>query len=97
MDEGLLEQINFIYNPEITQEDFETTFNQVFAIELTDGTLYDLIQDGSKQKVKFIDRFRYAQLAVKARLCEADTQIAAIKRGLCKLIPESLLKRKILF
>jgi hypothetical protein len=60
---------------------------------LTDGTLYDLIHEGSTQKVEFNDRFKYAQLAIKARLCECDNQITAIKRGLCKLIPESLLKR----
>jgi hypothetical protein len=93
-DEGFLEQINFIYKPDLEEYEFEAAFNQVFAIELTDGTVYELIPDGSNQKVEFADRFKFAQLAIKARLCEADNQIAAIKRGLCKLLPESLLKCK---
>jgi hypothetical protein len=93
-DEGLAEQINYLYKPELDENDFEANFNQIYSIELTDGTLHDLIPDGSQLRVEFPDRFKYAQLALKARLCEADNQIAAIKKGLTKIIPESLLKRK---
>jgi hypothetical protein len=93
-DEGLADQINYLYKPDLDENEFETNFNQIYSIELTDGTLYDLIQDSSQIRVEFADRFKYAQLALKARLCESDNQIAAVKRGLCKIIPESLLKRK---
>jgi len=94
-DEGLLEQINFLKN-EIDQETFENSLNKTYCIELTDNSLFELIQGGNEKKVNFDDRFTYMKLLIKARLTESDTQIAAIKRGLCKIVPYSLIKCKFL-
>jgi len=51
-----------------------------------------LVKGGSDKKLNFEDRFTYMKMVLKARLSESDTQIAAIKRGLCKIIPYSLIK-----
>jgi len=91
-DEGLNETINFLINPYLKEEEFEATINLNYSIQLTDGKVYELIPNGSQEKVEFRDRFKYLELALKARLCEGDSQIAMIKKGLCKIIPESLLK-----
>jgi hypothetical protein len=93
-DEGLIELINFINTAELDKETFEVSLSENYSIKLTDNSIYDLIPDGKSIKVEFEDRFKYLQLVLKARLCEVDNQIAALKKGLCKLIPESLLKCK---
>lgn len=95
-DEGLLEQINFLKN-EIDQETFENSLNKNYCIELTDNSLFELIPGGSDKKVNFEDRFTYMKMVIKARLTESDMQIAAIKRGLCKVVPYSLIKCKLNF
>lgn len=66
--------------------------NLTYSIQLTDGKIFELIPNGSKEKVEFNDRFKFLELSLKARLCESDSQISMIKKGLCKIIPESLLK-----
>jgi len=93
-DEGLFETINFLTNPNLKEEEFETTVNLTYSIQLTDGKIYELIPNGSQEKVEYRDRFKFLELALKARLCEGDSQISMIKKGLCKIIPESLLKCK---
>ena len=79
-------------NPNLKEEEFESTINLTYSTQLTDGKTYELIPNGSQQKVDYGDRLRYLQFTLKARLCEGDSQIAMMKKGLCKIIPESLLK-----
>jgi E3 ubiquitin-protein ligase HECTD3 len=80
---------------DLDEETFESTFpDQTYCIELTDGTIVDLIPNGSYEKVTYEDRFKFLELAVKARLSESNLQIAAVKKGLCKIIPYSLIKCK---
>lgn len=80
---------------DIDAETFESTYSyQTYSIELTDGTVVDLIPNGNIEKVQYEDRFRFIELAIKARLSESDKQIAALKKGLCKIIPYSLIKCK---
>jgi hypothetical protein len=81
-------------NLEKDQIEFEEIFNQAFAIELTDGTQVELVPDGAGIMVDYENRYKYMQLALRARLNEVDIQIAMIRKGLCKMIPESLLKCK---
>lgn len=93
-DEGLYETIIFLTNPNLSKEEFDSTINLSYSIQLTDGKIYELIPNGSEEKVKFEDRFKYLELCLKSRLCEADSQISMVKKGLCKIIPEPLLKCK---
>ncbi len=79
---------------DVNPETFEANYNQNFITELSDGTKIELISNGDSEKVTFEDRFRYLNMVLKARLRESDQQIAALKKGLCKIIPYSLLKRK---
>lgn len=82
---------------DIDLETFESTYNQHYSIELTDGSSYDLIPNGNFEKVAYEDRSKFIQMAIKARLTESDVQVAAVKRGLFKIIPYSLIKCKISF
>jgi hypothetical protein len=90
-DEGLVEQISFMQS-DIDLETFENTYNQTYSVELSDGTTYDLMPNGAYEKVLFEDRGRFIEMALKARMGEADAQIAAVKKGLCRLVPLSLIK-----
>ena len=84
--------MNFM-GSDFDEETFESTFSdQTYSIELTDGTCQQLIPNGVCEKVVYCERFKFIDLAVKARLSESDAQIAAVKRGLCKMIPHSLIK-----
>lgn len=69
-------------------------YNTNYSIELTDGTIHDLIPNGRYTKVNFEDRLNFIQLALEARLAEFDYQIRSLRKGLCKIIPDSLIKRK---
>ena len=94
LDEGLIELSNFINSSDLDKDTFEATLSENYSTKLTDDTLQDLIHDGTSIKVEFNDRSKYLNLVLKARLCESDIQIFSVKKGLCKLIPESLLKCK---
>ncbi len=97
-DEGLYNKILFLINPYLTEEKFNYDFEEeTFSCVLTDGNIFEFIPNGANKKVTFEERFKYVELIVKARLSESDNQIRALKKGLCKLIPESLLKCKINF
>jgi len=72
-------------------------YGQTYTVELSDGSIIDLIPKGSTIKVNFEDRHEYIKMFVKARKNEVDTQVSAVRRGLCKIIPDSLIRRIILF
>lgn len=93
-DEGLVEKINFLNDPNLDKETFEVTFNEMFVVELSDGNVVELISDGKEKKVEFEDRKRYSDLLLKARLAEMDKQIDKVKEGICKIVPGSILKCK---
>ena len=87
--------INYLSNPSLDIEEYEANMNLTYSIEFTDGKNYELIPNGSEEKVEFEDRFKYLELCIKERLCEADSQISMIKKGIRKIIPDPLLKCKI--
>jgi hypothetical protein len=91
-DEGLYEMINYLSNPLLTIDEYEANMNLTYSIEFTDGETYELIPNGSEIKVEFEDRLKYLELCIKERLCEADSQISMIKKGIKKIIPGPLLK-----
>jgi len=67
-------------------------FGQTYIAELSDGSISELIPRGADTKVQFDDRHEYIKMYVKARTKEIDYQIAAVRRGICKIIPDSLIK-----
>jgi hypothetical protein len=92
-DEGIYNRIKFLTDPELTVEQFEAE-EETFTTRLSDGTLIELTPQGLDKKVSFSNRFEYLEKMVKLRLSESDWQISAIKDGLCKIIPEPVLKCK---
>ncbi len=89
-----MEKINFLNDPNLDRELFESTFNETFVVELSDGNVVELIPDGKEKKVEYEDRRKYADLLLKARLSEMDKQIDKVKEGICKIVPGSILKCK---
>lgn len=74
-----------------TPEIFDT-YNTNYSIDLSDGIIHDLIPNGRYTKVNFEDRLTFIQVALEARLNEFDYQIKSVRKGLCKIMPDSLLK-----
>ena len=70
--------------PEECFADFDTCFSAT----LSDGSTVDLIPNGRNIKVPYSRRQEYAEMVIQARLDEGDMQIAAIKKGFSKLIPQ---------
>jgi E3 ubiquitin-protein ligase HECTD3 len=64
-------------------------------VTLADGTQQDLTADGTgkEKRVAFKDRVEYARRCIQAKLTEQSVQCAAIRRGLVKIIPESILNQ----
>ena len=89
-DEGFLELLKTIKECE-TPEIFDN-YNTNYSIDLSDGTVHDLIPNGRYSKVNFEDRLNFIQLALEERLNEFDYQIKSLRKGLCKIIPDSLIK-----
>jgi hypothetical protein len=77
----------------LTVEQFEAE-EETFTTRLSDGSLIELIPEGIDKKISYSNRFEYLEKMVKERLSESDWQISAIKEGLCKIIPEPVLKCK---
>lgn len=75
-----------------SEEEFEYQGYE-WTVTLADGKELDLTYDGTgKEKVvKYTDRLEYVKRCIYAKLTESSLQCAAIRRGLVKIIPESLL------
>ena len=84
-------------DPNLDKETFESTFNEMFVVELSDGNVVELIPDGKEKKVEYEERKKYSDLMLKSRLAEMDKQIEKVKEGICKIVPGSILKCKFLF
>ena len=66
---------------------------QYWVTTLADDNQFDLTEDGDGESrlVEYGERFEYIRQALKARLTETQVQMQAIRRGLCQIIPESML------
>jgi other hect domain ubiquitin protein ligase E3 len=72
----------------------ESEFNQTelfWTTILTDNLEIELKQGGSSIPVAYADRVEYVKLSMKAKLLESTLQCLAIKRGISKIIPSSIL------
>ena len=58
---------------------------------LSDGTEQELLPEGAERPVSFEDRQQYVALCTQARLSEWDEQMAAIREGLCEVLPPMML------
>ena len=73
-----------------TRQEFDS-YETFWCIHLSDGNLKDLIPNGSSIAVPFQEKLHFVKAAVQARLEESGIQLDAIKRGISKVIPSSLL------
>uniref|UniRef100_A0A672I7D0 E3 ubiquitin-protein ligase HECTD3-like n=1 Tax=Salarias fasciatus TaxID=181472 RepID=A0A672I7D0_SALFA len=75
------------------QEMFEFRFGEelVYTTLLTDGQMVELIPGGSNVSVHYKDRSQFICLVQKARLEESKQQIAAMRAGLLKVVPQAVL------
>jgi E3 ubiquitin-protein ligase HECTD3 len=66
-----------------------------WTVTLADGKELDLTSDGTgkDRQVKYSERLDYVQRCIYTKLTESSVQCAAIRRGLVKIIPESMLNQ----
>jgi len=76
----------------LTHEKFgEMMGTEKFVTQLSDNTEVELKRDGKSIGVTFEARHHYTDLVIRARLNEAERQIAAIRKGLDALVPIRML------
>uniref|UniRef100_A0A8C3LUU2 E3 ubiquitin-protein ligase HECTD3 n=1 Tax=Chrysolophus pictus TaxID=9089 RepID=A0A8C3LUU2_CHRPC len=82
---------------EMLEEVDREAFNFMFGKELTyttvrsDQRVVELIPKGSSTVVRFEDRKEFIRLVQKARLEESKEQVAAIRAGLLRVVPQAVL------
>lgn len=89
VDHALIDLLKFVKDS--NQEIFENAFFENFTTYLSDKTQVELKKNGRNEKVGYDERFMYIELVLKARLMESQSQMEAIKKGIMKIIPESIL------
>jgi E3 ubiquitin-protein ligase HECTD3 len=79
---------------QMDKKKFEEKFADVltYTAVLSNGTIVPLHPNGEDKIVKYEDRVEYTKLLQNARMCESNEQISAIRRGLTKVVPVSLLE-----
>jgi len=66
--------------------------DETFTTRLSDGSLVDLMDGGSRVPLTYEQREVYCKLVQEARLREGERQISAFQRGLTSVIPQSVLR-----
>ncbi|NXJ03696.1 HECD3 ligase, partial [Odontophorus gujanensis] len=74
------EAFNFMFGKELT-----------YTTILSDQRMVELIPRGSSTVVRFEDRKEFIRLVQKARLEESKEQVAAIRAGLLRVVPQAVL------
>jgi len=91
MSDNGLDNILHIDEQGIDREAFGELFDERFVTVLSDGTEAELVPDGASRSVGYDDRAQYVRLCVEARLSEWDSQMAAIREGICEVVPPAFL------
>eukprot|EP00479_Gromia_sphaerica_P007400 TRINITY_DN2452_c0_g1_i1.p1 TRINITY_DN2452_c0_g1~~TRINITY_DN2452_c0_g1_i1.p1 ORF type:complete len:238 (+),score=41.39 TRINITY_DN2452_c0_g1_i1:621-1334(+) len=75
---------------EFTQEEFNSIFTDLtYTTALSDGTTrVELLPGGENVNATYEDRWKYTDLALRARLGESVLQICAIRAGMCSIVSE---------
>jgi E3 ubiquitin-protein ligase HECTD3 len=76
----------------IAADEFSFTFSQSFQVPLSNGSMSPLVENGGSREVDYDSRHEFVALATATRLGEFDAQVAAMRRGLCDIIPPPLLQ-----
>lgn len=69
----------------------ELAVDMVFTTALSDGAVVEVVPEGATRPLTFECRVEYAQKVLYRRMKECEQQCAAIKRGICQMVPEALL------
>ncbi|XP_071292690.1 E3 ubiquitin-protein ligase HECTD3-like [Agelaius tricolor] len=77
----------------VDKEGFEFMFGRdlTYTTVLSDQRMVELIPNGSNTAVRYEDRREFIRLVQKARLEESKEQIAAIRAGLLRVVPQPVL------
>lgn len=76
---------------ETEKEFFQDTIFDTFTINLSDGSIIELCEDGVNIPVTYENKNEFLVKAISARISETSMQCKAIKLGICKIIPEGLI------
>ncbi|NXL69801.1 HECD3 ligase, partial [Leptocoma aspasia] len=77
----------------VDKEGFDFTFGRelTYTTVLSDQRMVELIPNGSNTAVRYEDRKEFIHLVQKARLEESKEQIAAMRAGLLRVVPQPVL------
>ncbi|CAB3977789.1 E3 ubiquitin- ligase HECTD3-like [Paramuricea clavata] len=78
---------------QMDRKKFEEKFTDIltYTAVLSNGTIVPLISNGEDEVVKYENRVEYTELLQTARMHESEEQVNAIRHGLAKVVPVSLL------
>ena len=89
IDKGVFELVRFFKTSD--KETLENDIFQTFTVLLSDKTMVELIPDGRNVRVTADNKVEFISKVLEARIEESALQIAAIRKGVVKIIPEALL------
>ena len=87
-----LDDIINIEKKGIDEQNFSALIDDCFITRLSDGSEVELVKGGKNLKVTFQNRKEYAQKVENTRLEEGLLQLKSIKKGLFKVVPQSLIR-----
>ena len=83
--------VALLRNVQTTTDDI-SMWCMTFSVRLSDGTSLALIPGGHDIDVTLENRSEFVRLATQARLREGAAQVAAMRRGLCAVIPAAVVR-----
>jgi hypothetical protein len=89
IDIGAVKLLDYFRN--LTDEDPDDIVFQNFTVLLSDTSVCELTPDGKNTQVTPQNKELFVQRVLEARFREADPQIAAVRAGFIKIVPEILL------
>ena len=75
-----------------SKDNFEEMYGgKYFTAMLSDGSTVDLVPNGHQKEVTFENRLDYVRRTLYIRMKECEQQCAALKNGICNIVPQALL------
>jgi E3 ubiquitin-protein ligase HERC2 len=75
-----------------TQQQFDDMYDITFSIQLSNGKEVELLPGGRNLSVSIANKNKFVELAKACRLSEFNKQIANLREGLYKVIPDSIIQ-----
>lgn len=91
VDKSVVGMLQYIIQPQLTAEEFNSVFTETFTALLSDMSSVELLPGGNSVPVTYERRKEYAELLLRARLAESELQCQAVRKGISLVVPVALL------